>query len=191
MSARRFVALPEGLLVDAIRVAERLGIPYTALIERILTEVLRVLKYRRDFLETLTMVDALSDVRRLGGIYLPERSVRELLARAGPGGLGGVCSELSRTASWYAELGKVKRALTAGELKNSLELWVPSARVDLVREGEGAYKYVVSFADAPSELLELSRCVAEGLARGYGLEGYEISVGTSVLVLRVSGLGEE
>ncbi len=191
MSSRRFVALPEGLLVDAIRVAERLGIPYTALIERILAEVLRILKYRRDFLETLSMVDALADVRRLGGVYLPERSVRELLARAGPDGLSGVCSEVSRAASWYAELGRVKRSLTVGEVKNSLELWVPSARVDLVKEGEGAYKYVVSFAEAPGELLELLRCVAEGLARGYGLESYEISVGSSVLVLRVSGLGEE
>lgn len=191
MSSRRFVALPEKLLVDAIRVAERLGIPYTVLIERILTEVLNVLKYKKDLLESLALVDAFDDIRRLGGIFLPERVAEELLACAGMERMGEICSELAKMAAWYAELSKVKRPLTATEVKSSLELWMPSARVDLMKEGEKSYKFVVSFVNYSREFLELSKCVAEGLMRGYRLEEHEVTIGPSVLVLRVGGLNEE
>lgn len=191
MSSRRFVALPERLLVDAIRVAEKLGVPYTVLIERILSEVLRLLRYKKDLLESLNMVDAFDDVRRLGGVFLPEKSARELLSLAGFEKLGEVCSELSKMAAWYAELSKIKRPLTPSEIKNSLELWLPSARVDVVREGENSYKFVVSFANFSREFLELSRCVASGVVRGYGLDEYELTAGPSILVLRVGGLSEE
>jgi hypothetical protein len=96
VSARRFVALPERLLVDAIKVAESMGIPYTVLIERILSEVIKVLRYKRDLLESLAMVDAFDDIRRLGGVVLPEKAVREMLSYVGPAKLGEVCSEVSR-----------------------------------------------------------------------------------------------
>ncbi|MEM0066382.1 MAG: hypothetical protein QXZ22_05320 [Sulfolobales archaeon] len=191
MSSRRFVALPERLLVDAIKVAEKLGIPYTVLIERILTEVLKLMRYKKNLLESLAMVDAFDDVRRLGGVFLPEKSVVEMLSLANTEKLNEICLELTKMTSWYAELSKVKRSLTLTEVKNSLELWVPSARVDLVREGEGTYKFVVSFVNYSREFLELSKCIAEGLVRGYGLEEHELMTGPSVLVLRVGGLSEE
>jgi len=191
VSSRRFVALPERLLVDAIRVAEKLGIPYTVLIERILTEVLRLMRYKKNLLESLAMVDAFDDVRRLGGMFFPEKSAVELLALASTEKLSEICLELTKMTSWYAELSKVKRSLTLTEVKNSLELWMPSARVDLVKEGESTYKFVVSFVNYSREFLELSKCVAEGLIRGYGLEEHELSTGPSVLVLRVGGLSEE
>jgi len=191
VSTRRFVALPERLLIDAIKVAESMGIPYTVLIERILSEVLKVLRYKRDLLESLAMVDSYDDVRRLGGIVLPEKIVRELLSLAGPAKLGEVCSEVGRMAAWFAELAKVKRSVTPVEVRNSLELWLPSARVDVVREGDSDYKFIVSFVNYSRELLEVSKCAVEGLARGYGLDPYDISVGSSVIVLRAGGLREE
>ncbi|MEM1703258.1 MAG: hypothetical protein QXQ31_04300 [Zestosphaera sp.] len=191
MSSRRFIALSEKLLVEAIRVAEKLGIPYTVLIEKILTEVLELLRYKKNLLESLTMVDAFDDIRRLGGVFLPEKSVAEILAHKSTEELSKICLELTTMTAWYAELSKVKRPLTPAEVKNSLELWVPSARVDLIKEGEGAYKFVISFVNYSREFLELSKCIAEGLLKGYGLEEHELSVGHSVLVVRVGGLSEE
>lgn len=191
MSARRFVALPERLLVDAIKVAESMGIPYTVLIERILSEVIKVLRYKRDLLESLAMVDAFDDIRRLGGVVLPEKAVREMLSYVGPAKLGEVCSEVSRMAAWFAELAKVKRSVTPAEIRNSLELWLPSASVDLIKEGDDSYKFVVSFVSYSRELLEVSKCAVEGLARGYGLDPYDVSVGSAVIVLRAGGLREE
>lgn len=190
-TSRKFITLPERLLAEAMKAAEKLGVPYIVLIERILSEVLKVLKYKKDLLESLAMVDAFDDIRRLGGVFLPERVAAELLARVSTERAGEICSELARMAAWYAELSRVKRPLTISEVKSSLELWMPSARVDLVREGEKSYKFVVSFVNYSREFLELSRCVAEGLIRGYGLEEHEVSTGASVLVLRVGGLSEE
>lgn len=191
MSTRRFVALPERLLIDAIKVAESMGVPYTVLIERILSEVLKVLRHKRDLLQSLAMVDSYDDIRRLGGVVLPEKIVRELLTLAGPAKLGEACSEVGRMAAWFAELAKVKRSVTPAEIRSSLELWLPSARVDVIREGDNDYKFVVSFVNYSRELLEVSKCVVEGLARGYGLDPYDISMGSSVIVLRAGGLREE
>lgn len=191
MSSRRFVALPESLLIEAVRIAERLGIPYTVLIERVLSEVLGLLRYKKNLLELLAMMDAFDDIRRLGGMFLPEKSIVELLKNLSTEKLSEVCSELTKMATWYAELSKVKRALTLSEVKNSLELWMPNARVDLVKEGKDSHKFVISFTNPSRESLEIFKCIVEGLARGYGLERREVSVGPSFLVLRVGGLSEE
>ncbi|MCX8184871.1 MAG: hypothetical protein RMI56_00355 [Sulfolobales archaeon] len=191
MSSRRFVALPEKLLSEAVKIAEKLGIPYTVLIERILSEVLQVLKHKKNLLESLSAVDAFDDIRKLGGVILPASVAREILKGLDRESMSRVCRELDRVAAWYAELGKVKRSVNPTEIGTSLTLWIPGANVDVVREGEKNYKFVVSSVNFTEELLELSRCIAEGLIRGYGLDSYELHTEPSVLVLRVGGLGEE
>jgi len=192
VSSRRFVAIPESVLIEAIKVAEKLGVPYTSLIERILVEVLRVLRYRRDVLDSLAMVDAYTDIRRLGGIVLPEQAVKEILGKVDRGTFESLCSELARMGSWFGELSKAKRAVTVSEVKNSLGLWFPSSSVDVSKDANtGEVKFVVSLVNPSRELLELGRCLVEGLARGYDLEGYSVTVGSSLIVLRVGRLAEE
>jgi hypothetical protein len=192
VSSRRFVAIPESVLIETIKVAERLGIPYTVLIERILVEVLRVLRYRRDVLDSLSMVDAFTDIRRLGGIVLPENVVREVLGKVDRGTFERLCSELTRMGSWFGELSRAKRAVTVSEVKNSLGLWFPSSSIDVSRDtNTGEVKFVISLVNPSRELLELGRCVVEGLARGYDLGDYSITVGNSLIVLRVGKLAEE
>ncbi len=192
MSSRRFVAIPESVLIEAIKVAEKLGVPYTSLIERILVEVLRVLRYRRDVLESLAMVDAYMDIRRLGGIVLPEQVVKEILGKVDRSTFESLCSELARMGSWFGELSKAKRAVTVSEVKNSLGLWFPSSSVDVSKDANtGEVKFVVSLVNPSRELLELGRCLVEGLARGYDLEGCSVTVGSSLIVLRVGRLAEE
>jgi len=192
VSSRRFVAIPESVLIEAIKVAEKLGVPYTSLIERILVEVLRVLRYRRDVLESLAMVDAYTDIRRLGGIVLPEQVVKEILGKVDRSTFESLCSELARMGSWFGELSKAKRAVTVSEVKNSLGLWFPSSSVDVSKDANtGEVKFVVSLVNPSRELLELGRCLVEGLARGYDLEGYSVTVGSSLIVLRVGRLAEE
>ncbi|MEM2005461.1 MAG: hypothetical protein QW705_05260 [Zestosphaera sp.] len=190
MSARRFVALPERVLSDAVRVAEEVGVPYTVLIERILTEVLKVMRYRRDVLELLAVADSLNDVRRLGGLVLPEGVVKEVLSRLSRDDLSRMCAELGRMSAWFGELGRVKRALTPNEFRNSLSLWLPSASIDVLKE-DTTFKFVVSVANPSSELLMLSRCVIEGLVRGYDIKEHEISLSSSVITVRLGGLVEE
>ena len=192
VSSRRFVAIPESVLIEAIKVAEKLGVPYTSLIERILVEVLRVLRYRRDVLDSLAMVDAYTDIRRLGGIVLPEQAVKEILGKVDRSTFESLCSELARMGSWFGELSKAKRAVTVSEVKNSLGLWFPSSSVDVSKDANtGEVKFVVSLVNPSRELLELGRCLVEGLARGYDLEGYSVTVGSSLIVLRVGRLAEE
>lgn len=189
VSARKFVALPERVLIEALRVAEEVGVPYTVLIERILTEVLRVMRYRRGVLESLATADSFEDVRRLGGMVLPEGVVREVLSKLGPEELKRMCSELRRMCAWFGELGRVKRPLTPNEFRNSLSVWLPSASIDVVRE-DPYFKFVVSLTSPSREFLELSRCVVEGLIKGYDLRDHEMSVGSSVIAVRVGGLVE-
>ncbi len=192
MSSRRFVAIPESVLIEAIKVAEKLGVPYTSLVERILVEVLRVLRYKRDVLDSLAMVDAYTDIRRLGGIVLPEQVVKELLGKVDRSTYESLCSELTRMGSWFGELSRAKRAVTVSEVRNSLGLWFPSSSIDVSKDANtGEVKFVVSLVNPSRELLELGRCLVEGLARGYDLEGYNITVGSSLIILRVGKLAEE
>lgn len=190
MSARKFVAIPERILAEAVRVAEDMGVPYTVLIERILTEVLKVMRYRKGVLDSLAAADAFEDVRRLGGMVLPEGVVREVLGRMSPEELERVCSELGRMSAWFGELGRVKRSLTPGEFRNSLSVWLPSASIDVLKEGT-TFKFVVSLTTPSSEFLMLSKCVVEGLVRGYGIKEHDVAVGSSVITVRLGGLVEE
>jgi hypothetical protein len=138
------------------------------------------------------MVDAYTDIRRLGGIVLPEQAVKEILGKVDRGTFESLCSELARMGSWFGELSKAKRVVTVSEVKNSLGLWFPSSSVDVSKDANtGEVKFVVSLVNPSRELLELGRCLVEGLARGYDLEGYSVTVGSSLIVLRVGRLAEE
>lgn len=192
VSSRKFVTIPERLLVDIIKVAERMGVPYVTLIERILSTVVPILRYKRNLLDSLALVDAFDDIRRLGGMVLPQQVLKEILPYVGPEKMERLCRELGRLATWFGELSRVKRPVTLGEIRNTISLWIPSASVDVVKEGDGStFKYVLSLNDPSEELMWLARCVVEGLMKGYDVKEYEVSVGGSALVIRVSGVHEE
>lgn len=187
---RRFLAISEDVIMDAMSVGERVGIPFTTLIENILSEVLKIMKYKPEISSAIAYADSLDDILRLGGIVMPWEVVKGILEDMDYSKKRELMEELYRMASWYGELAKVKRGNSLLELKNSISIWIPSANLDIAEEGEGVYKVILSFQDSQSSLIDLAEKIVEGLAKGYGLKINGKEKKSSLIVFRMAGFYE-
>ncbi|MEM0047226.1 MAG: hypothetical protein QW437_06705, partial [Fervidicoccaceae archaeon] len=186
---RRFLAISEDVIVEAMNVGERVGIPFTALIENILSDVLRIMKYKPEISSAIAYADSMDDILRLGGVVLPWEVVKKVIENMSEEERKEMMDELYRMSSWYAELAKVKRGSSLLELKNTISIWIPSANLDIAEE-DGSYKIIVSFRDSQSSLLDFAERIVEGLLKGYGLKMIGKERKSSLLVFKVTGFYE-
>jgi len=187
---RRFLAISEDIIAEAMSVGERVGVPFTTLIENILSEVLRIMKYKPEISSAISYADSLDDILRLGGIVMPWGIAKRVIEEMGEDRKREILDELFRMASWYGELAKVKRGSSLAELKSSVSLWIPMASVDIIEENSGIYKIIVSFQDSQSSSLDLAEKIVEGLAKGYGLKMLSKDRKSSLIVFRMAGFYE-
>jgi len=188
---RRFIPISEAILDEAMKVAERVGIPYNILIEKILNETMKVMKYKPNVLDMLSMADSLDDIRRLGGIVLPWVFVKKTLDSMSASDFNELLKELSKISLWYGELARVKRTSSPGEFQRAISLWIPSSSIDVLSEEEGVYKFVVALLEASPRVIEVAKTIVSGLAKGYNLKIIEILAGSHIVTIRVSGFVEE
>jgi len=187
---RRFLAISEDIIAEAMSVGERVGVPFTTLIENILSEVLRIMKYKPEISSAISYADSLDDILRLGGIVMPWGIAKRVIEEMGEDRKRELLDELFRMASWYGELAKVKRGSSLMELKSSISLWIPMASVDIIEENSGIYKIIVSFQDSQSSSLDLAEKIVEGLAKGYGIKMLSKDRKSSLIVFRMAGFYE-
>jgi len=187
---RRFLAISEDIIAEAMSVGERVGVPFTTLIENILSEVLRIMKYKPEISSAISYADSLDDILRLGGIVMPWEIAKRVIEEMGEERKRELLDELFRMASWYGELAKVKRGSSLAELKSSISLWIPMASLDIIEEASGIYKIIVSFQDSQSSSLDLAEKIVEGLAKGYGLKMLSKDRKSSLIVFRMAGFYE-
>ncbi|MGC8753272.1 MAG: hypothetical protein ACP5RO_07100 [Fervidicoccaceae archaeon] len=189
-SRRRFLAISEDVIMDAMTVGEKIGIPFTILIENVLRDVLRIMKYKPEISSAIAYADSLDDILRLGGIVMPWELVKRVLGDVDDSRKKEMMEELYRMSSWYGELAKVKRGSSLNEVKNALSIWIPSANLDIAEEKGGIYKVIISFQDSQDPLLDFTEKIVEGLAKGYGLKILYKERKSSLVVFRMAGFYE-
>ncbi|MEM1864956.1 MAG: hypothetical protein QXD57_01820 [Ignisphaera sp.] len=190
MPRRRMVPISEEIIDEAIKIGERIGIPYLVLVEKILSSVLRIMHHKGNILDVLSMVDALDDIKRLGGILFPASMVNRSLIDFKNESFQLLCNEYIKMCTWFGELSRIKRSATVNEFKSVLALWLPIASID-VSHNNNDYKFVIGFLGYSPEVVSLARCIIEGLIRGYNLNMTEIIVKDFFIVIKVRGFVEE
>ncbi|MCY0867952.1 MAG: hypothetical protein OWQ48_01800 [Desulfurococcus sp.] len=188
---RRFVPLSDEVINEALAVSERYGMPYSVLIERALGGLLRVMRYKSSILESIVLVDAVDDLRRLGLVFMPYTIAVKMIEEAGEELYRQLLEEASRSARWFGELSRVKRGSSPREFQTALSIWAPLTSVDVADEGEGVYKYVVSMANATPRVMRLLESVIKSMAAGYELRILDLTVGSNTIVVRVTGFLEK
>ena len=190
-SAKRFIPISEDIILDAVKLAEREGIPLRDFIERILTEVIKAMKFRSNIIDILVNADAIEDIRRVGGVLLPSTVVYRVIESFGEKDFDDLVNEVKRIASWYGILARVKRGSSIEELKRILSLWLPDMNVDVINLG-GKFKIIASAPNQPSKVTLLARHIIEELIKSLelGLVSIEHSRGLVTAVIEGGSGGE-
>lgn len=190
MPRRRMVPISEEIIDEAIRVGERLGIPYIVLIERVLSSVLKIMRYKGNIIDTILTLDALDDIKKLGGIVLPTSIVSQMFNNFDPKFFEVLCKEYNRIGMWFGELSRIKRETTIEEFKRAISLWLPASSIDVSVEGD-EYKVIIGFIGQEPDVVSIARCIVEGLIRGYNLRASEMTIKDLFIVAKVRGFVEE
>ena len=188
---RRFVPIPESLIDEAMRVSERVGMPYLVLIEKILEANLRIMKYKPTILRALLIADSIDDLRRTGSAILPWSFVKKFLDEVSEDEFNKLLGEVEKTCIWFGELMRVKHGSSPGIFEAGLSTLISSALIDTIQEGDGSYRYVVSFMDQSQRVLRLAETIASSLAKGFHLNILEVRRGENTVSIRVIGFFEK
>jgi hypothetical protein len=183
-SSKRFIPISEDIVLEAVKIAERDGVPLRDFIERVLSEVVRVMKFRSNVLDVLANADAVEDIRRVSGVLLPSNFVYKLLESISEEDFKALVEDVRRIASWYGVLAKVKRGPSIYEFKRVLSLWLPDMNVDVIDLG-GKFKVVASSPNQPLRATLIAKYVVEELAKSMELKlsSFEFSKGLVSVVI--------
>ncbi|ACL11602.1 hypothetical protein [Desulfurococcus amylolyticus] len=188
---RRFVPISDEIIQEALDVAERYGMPYSVIIEKSLEGLLKIMKYKSSILESIVLVDAVDDLRRLGLVFLPMSIARKILDDLDEALFNQLLEELSRSSRWFGELSRVKRGSSPREFQTSLSLWMPMTTIDVVKESEEVYRFVISIADASPRLMRVLEKILSSMAAGYDLKILDLTVNINTVVVKVTGFLEK
>lgn len=185
-SNKRFIPISEDLVLEAVKIAERDGVPLRDFLERVLSEVVKAMKYRSNVLEVLANADAVEDLRRVSGVLLPLNFVYRLLDTVGEDEFKALVEDVRRIASWYGLLAKVKRGPSVYEFKRVLNLWLPDMNVDVIDLG-GRFKVVASSPNQPLRATLIAKYVVEELVRSMELKLSSLEYSKGLITLVVEG----
>jgi hypothetical protein len=190
MPRRRMVPISEEIVDEALKIGERIGIPYLVLIERILSSVLKIMRYKDNVLDVLSALDALDDIKRLGGIIMPISILNQFLNSGDTKFIEDLCKEYTKIGIWFGELSRLKRVTTLEEFKRAISLWLPISSIDVTLDGD-EYKIIIGFVGYSREIVNIGKCIIEGLVQGYNLKASEISIRDVFIVVKVRGFVQE
>jgi len=183
---KRFIPISEDVVLDAVKLAEREGVPLRDFIERVLAEVIKAMKFRSNVIEVLVNADAVEDIRRVGGVLLPSSVVYRVVEGFSDEAFNELVSEVRRIASWYGVLARVKRGSSVDELKHVLTLWLPDMNVDVINLG-GRFKVIASSPNQPARVTLLARYVIEELVRSMELRLISIEHSRGLVTAVIEG----
>ncbi|MEM0458015.1 MAG: hypothetical protein QXD76_03090, partial [Sulfolobales archaeon] len=162
---RRLVPISENIIREVVELSGRLGIPFRELIEKILSSFIEVSRTNPHLLNVIYDLDLIEDLRRVGGVALPQSFVYKFIDKLSEEDLEILKEELRKTASWLALLAKVKRGETLEVLSRILRVWLPDFKVDVIPNSseKNTYKIIVSTPSHEGKVLELAESVVEGV----------------------------
>ncbi len=193
MAGKRFVPISESVIMIAAKVAERFGMPTRDFIEFILAEVLKSLQYRSDVLEVISISDMLDDLRKAGGLVMPQRVVYSIVQSLNNELLTELEDELRKVASWYGTLVRVKRGQTIEALRTMLSVWFPDMNINIVKKDDGSITVVATSSRQPKEVTRLAGAAMSELCKALGLRVESVIIERGVIRLEAKGYirGEE
>ncbi len=183
---KRFVPINENIIAEAIKLAEKTGLPLRDFIERILTVVISYLKYRPDLLDLIQDLDAIEDLRRIGGVILPYNIVYQILDKIDENEYNKIIDEVKKMASWYGLVAKAKFLSDINVLKRALSIWLPDMRVDVSKIDNDRFRIVATSPNQPERVTNLAKEIAESLAVAMDLKIESINGSKGIISMVVN-----
>jgi hypothetical protein len=183
---KRFVPINENIIAEAIKLAEKTGLPLRDFIERILETVINYLKYRPDLLELIQDLDVIEDIRRIGGVILPYNIVYEILNKIDEEHYNKIVDEVKKMASWYGLVVKAKFATDINVLKRTLHIWLPDMKIDISRIDNTRFRIVATSPNQPERVTMLAKEIAESLIASMDLKLESINGSKGILSMVIN-----
>jgi len=179
------------VLLEALRISERIGVPLRDFIERSLRAVVSAMRYRTSITEVLHLVEIIDDMRKVGISLIPQTVLERMLESLDESRYRAVVEEFRSSARWFALLMKTKHGGAGIEsLELILSLWFSSAAIDIVEKGD-RLRVVLYMPRSGRKLLELAKEVALATAEILDLGVEAVSLEEGVLALEVGRHGLE
>ena len=167
---KRFVPINEEIIAEAVKLAEKSGLPLRDFIERVLGVVIGFLKYRPDLLDLIQDIDVIEDLRRIGGVILPYSIVYEIIDKIDEKHYTKIVDEVKKMASWYGLVAKAKFTSDINVLKRALNIWLPDMKIDISKIDNERYRIVATSPNQPERVTRIAREIVESLAQSMDLK---------------------
>jgi len=191
MAQKRFVPISESILFLAARLAERAGMPAREFIEYVLAEVLKSLQYRSNVLEVISISDMLDDLRKSGGMVLPQKAVYKIVDSLNDADYQELADEIKSMAKWYGTLIRVKRGVSVNTIRLLLSVWFPDMNVNIINKGDGSITIIATSSRQPIKVTNLVRDAVIALCQAMGLQVKESAVEQGIVRVSITGISPE
>ncbi|KSW12561.1 hypothetical protein CF15_07555 [Pyrodictium occultum] len=180
--ARKLIAVPEEILQELSVIAKRSGLTISELASLILSFAARALHGRDNIASLFTEMTLLTDMRRLGGVIVPQKGLVELVNSADPSARDTFIKEVGRLATSIAVFAKV-RGLDDILTKDIISLFVPNASIEEINDGNSG-KIIISITEKPySGMLDMLKTIATSVLEAMGKRVEKIDEYDSILVI--------
>jgi hypothetical protein len=186
--SKRLVPISENVVKELMEFSSRIGIPFRELVEKILISFAEVSRTNPHLINIIYNFDLLEDLRKIGGIILPQNFVNKLIEKMSDEDLEELREELKRSSSWLGLLVKVKRGGSLENMIDILKIWLSNMKIDVIplQNEKDLYKIVISSPEQDERTGLLIEAIIEGVSKAFDatIISRDIEKGIVVTVIR-------
>ena len=186
--SKRLVPISENVVKELMEFSSRIGIPFRELVEKILISFAEVSRTNPHLINIIYDFDLLEDLRKIGGIILPQNFINKLIEKMSDEDLEELREELKRSSSWLGLLVKVKRGGSLENMIDILKIWLSNMKIDVIplQNEKDLYKIVISSPEQDERTGLLIEAIIEGVSKAFDatIISRDIEKGIVVTVIR-------
>lgn len=186
--SKRLVPISENVVKELMEFSSRIGIPFRELVEKILISFAEVSRTNPHLINIIYNFDLLEDLRKIGGIILPQNFINKLIEKMSDEDLEELREELKRSSSWLGLLVKVKRGGSLENMIDILKIWLSNMKIDVIplQNEKDLYKIVISSPEQDERTGLLIEAIIEGVSKAFDatIISRDIEKGIVVAVIR-------
>jgi hypothetical protein len=186
--SKRLVPISENVVKELMDFSSRIGIPFRELVEKILISFAEVSRTNPHLINIIYNFDLLEDLRKIGGIILPQNFINKLIEKMSDEDLEELREELKRSSSWLGLLVKVKRGGSLENMIDILKIWLSNMKIDVIplQNEKDLYKIVISSPEQDERTGLLIEAIIEGVSKAFDatIISRDIEKGIVVTVIR-------
>ncbi|MCC6061784.1 MAG: hypothetical protein LM581_02310 [Desulfurococcales archaeon] len=186
--SKRLVPISENVVKELMDFSSRIGIPFRELVEKILISFAEVSRTNPHLINIIYNFDLLEDLRKIGGIILPQNFIIKLIEKMSDEDLEELREELKRSSSWLGLLVKVKRGGSLENMIDILKIWLSNMKIDVIplQNEKDLYKIVISSPEQDERTGLLIEAIIEGVSKAFDatIISRDIEKGIVVTVIR-------